>query len=192
MNGIRRRVETEPCGTCGRAVEVGRWTTRSRYSGKVLCDDHGTVPYPFPDARWDAVARSYGPRPSRTPVTADAVANAYVDDLRARRAAEPPELRAQREAYVEWTKAGGSADEFFERWDAGEWEERDEPLPWYEARARGGAEIRSRCVDGTPLYGPEPDGVPRHGRSYEERWWVPDGVETRDVDRVYDFAGGLA
>jgi hypothetical protein len=59
----------------------------------------------------------------------------------------------------------------------------------YEDRgASGGAEVRF-WHDDEPVYGPEPDGVPREERGYSGRWWVR-GWDSRAADalpRVYGF-----
>lgn len=187
------KTETEPCGSCRQPVVLGKWTVRSRHSGKPLCDRCSVTGSPLEDvargARWAALsgtaARSgsgYAPLGSQalTEQLAASAARSRIDATLARW----DEHREEREAYERWQAAGGSSEDFFRSWDSGDWEERLVDLD------RSGAEVRRVDPDGSRVYGEDPTGYYPPGRQYEARFWV-DGPGEGAVSRVYSVTGGV-
>lgn len=159
-NTRTRTAPAEKCATCSAMVTIGRWTERSKHTGRPFCDSCGHTPRSF-EVRYSP------PAPGLTERLAAGSAKSYVDQVLARRARQTPEERAERE-WLEERIAGGlhTLEDRYE-YDDDEYEDY------------GTAEVRSIDDDFTWVYGPEPDGVPRAGRAYESRWWVEDDTETR-------------
>lgn len=183
----RRQMQTtERCGSCRRPVAVTRFTTRSRYGDKPLCDACGSAPR----------EQAFESRRSST-ATGDAVR--WIGEVvRARKWADmderlavwrAPEVRAYNTAAL-----GGAP-----RWELDELAEAvDERFPWigeemrrryprtetrevdydrYETRERDFADYETRdCVFDEDrgryvFHDREPNGQPVPGRAYSSRWW---------------------
>jgi hypothetical protein len=166
---------TEPCAGCGRPTEVTRWTERSRSTGKPFCDRYTCRPA---GASWletsPAQLLNRGSARVADP-GADARAFAFLDQIDARQRAAaarlgltPEEAREELQYRQEAADLDMSYEEYRAAIGGAEDEYRD------AAVEVGGAEFRGFALDGTALYGREPDGVPRVGRAYRSRWWAPE------------------
>lgn len=160
VGGIKiSKAPTEPCGTCRRPVEISRWTTRSSHSGKALCREHGTLREPSASRYEPAYLPGYAPRSPRRPSASDLRAFAFLDEQNARRARYLRSLPAS------------------ELREIGDQLTTEERATYATVLENDPYEYRDDD-DGDWIYGPEPDGIPRVGRSYETRWWI-DGYEDR-------------
>lgn len=112
-----------------------------------------------------------------------------------------PELAAIRSAALAQYAATGRIDRYLEErleevygpvepiasWDADAYDTRsvDEDEEWDVST---GGELRA-YIGGVPSYGPEPDGVPVDGVSYQERWWNPQYCAEERAQQALYFGG---
>jgi hypothetical protein len=187
---------TELCG-CGVPVEISKWTVRSRYGQKPLCQRCSAGP---PESRYT------GGNGSNPPTV---MTDAQLSDLDKwldkhdphryiRGPADDDELERcagcgrQRRAEV-MTRVG--AYRLCETCAAAAAAGVPSPVgasprsyDFGPVEDRSAARVLWTDEDGTEVRDREPDGRPRDGVSYSTRWWVP-GSEARDRDftRVYDW-----
>lgn len=211
-----RTITNEPCTHCRAPVVINEHTIRSTYGQKALCNrcaepgpeyrftntalEHRTY-----DRRVRCDSCGQLKRKSKSAKVGDGwvcnecadegtdlsyKARARVEEILERRGRLTPEERARGDAWLEVvirTAQDPCPDrpqwEYRVEEDDGH-EDRDEDE--YRAHTDGGAEVRFIDWDDTPVFGVEPDGVPRDGVAYESRWWVPGGHTDRDGWRDYD------
>ena len=190
---------TEACGSCRAPVVVGPRTTRTRFGRQPLCDRCSTA--------GPAECRYGGGGIGAPRVVSDAELDRldrWLDRVDSNRAVRDGLADADwtNRQIVLYTTHHDVRDERGRCVDCGELG----PDPWLVAGdavcadCRGGgytetSEARTlwRAEDGTEVRGREPDGVPRTGVPYAERWWVR-GFDSRSVDargRTFAFGWGL-
>jgi hypothetical protein len=211
---MRTTTATEPCGTCSAPVEVGPRTTRSRYGHKPLCDRCGTAnpAYRYGGAggssavrvMTDAELRRLGEwldehdpngvvRAGMSPAQLRAAAarlgdGTEVDLVRCGRCGEFRPSEDMHEVASVSAKTGAAEGQLCDQcWHAVFGPGQPSNRSAYDEDDGDGAEVRY-WLDGEPIFGEEPSGVPVEERSYSSRWWVP-GSEGRNRDfvRVYDW-----
>lgn len=209
---MRTATKTEQCGHCKAPVVIGRWTVRSRYTDKPLCDRCGTVPlsavYDDRAAKfYDESIRCVGCGQMRRKSVMKKVGehklcktcrdNGHspgtypnVERALAARAAMDPGERAYRDSWLDTVIRTGRDPEEYATWDPDELRfvdyDEDEDRgdeDEYDERGDSEAELRFIADDGTAVYGEEPTGEYRSGVAYAERYWAPGAVD----DRWRDF-----